>query len=191
MSDQEYNGINQQVLTAPNSSNKTPNEPEKNDEISLLDLMAVLVKRKWLIIIITGLAAFGSVAYAVGSLLLPPDKSYLPNVYTPKAMMLISSGSSSSLSSLLASSGLSSIASAAGVSGANPNQQLAQVLATSNTTLDRLNQKFDFVAHYKMKDPKVGELRKAISSNLSAKTDEKSNIFTISFTDKDPVLPKK
>ena len=82
---------------------------EKNrddDEISLLDLVAVLVKHEWLIIIITALAAFGSLAYSLGSLLLPPDKSYLPNVYTPKAMMLISSGTSSSLSSLLSSSGL-------------------------------------------------------------------------------------
>ena len=80
-----------------------------NDEISLLDLVAVLWKRKWLVIAITGLVAFGSLAYSIGSLLMPPDKSYLPNVYTPKATMLISSGTTSSLSSLLSSSGLSGL----------------------------------------------------------------------------------
>jgi len=169
-----------------------PEKKKDDDEISLLDLVAVLWKRKWLVIAITGLVAFGSLAYALGSLLLPPDKSYLPNVYTPKATMLISSGTSSSLSSLLSSSGLSGLAGMAGVSaGGNANQQLAKVLATSNTTLDRLNQRFNFAEHYKMKEPKVAEVRKAISNNLSATIDEKSNIFTISFTDKDPAFAKE
>ncbi|HQJ23371.1 MAG TPA: Wzz/FepE/Etk N-terminal domain-containing protein, partial [Rectinema sp.] len=133
MSDQKVN-IEDQV------DQSLPEKKKDDDEISLLDLVAVLWKRKWLVIAITGLVAFGSLAYALGSLLLPPDKSYLPNVYTPKATMLISSGTSSSLSSLLSSSGLSGLAGMAGVSaGGNANQQLAKVLATSNTTLDRLN----------------------------------------------------
>jgi len=166
---------------------------EDDDEISLLDLVAVLWKRKRLIIAITGLVALGSLAYSIGSLLLPPEKSYLPDVYTPKATMLISSGTSSnSLSSLLSSSGLSSIAGLAGVStGGNANQQLALVLATSNTTLDRLNQKFDFTTRYKIKKEPVSSTRKAILKNLSAKIDEKSNVFTVSFTDKDPAFAKQ
>ncbi len=185
MSDQKLE-MEAQVAQSSQEKNKD------SDEISLLDLVAVLWKRKWLIIAITGLVAFGSLAYALGSLLLPPDKSYLPNVYTPKATMLITSGTSSSLSSLLSSSGLSGVASMAGVSaGGNPNQQLAKVLATSNTTLDRLNDKFNFSEHYMMKDPKVGEIRKAISNSLQATIDEKSNIFTISFTDKDPAFAKQ
>ena len=185
MSDQKVN-IEDQV------DQSLPEKKKDDDEISLLDLVAVLWKRKWLVIAITGLVAFGSLAYALGSLLLPPDKSYLPNVYTPKATMLISSGTSSSLSSLLSSSGLSGLAGMAGVSaGGNANQQLAKVLATSNTTLDRLNERFNFAEHYKMKEPKVAEVRKAISNNLSATIDEKSNIFTISFTDKDPAFAKE
>ena len=185
MSDQKLE-MEGQVAQSSQEKNKD------SDESSLLDLIAVLWKRKWLIIAITGLVAFGSLAYALGSLLLPPDKSYLPNVYTPKATMLITSGTSSSLSSLLSSSGLSGVASMAGVSaGGNPNQQLAKVLATSNTTLDRLNDKFNFSEHYMMKDPKVGEIRKAISNSLQANIDEKSNIFTISFTDKDPAFAKQ
>jgi uncharacterized protein involved in exopolysaccharide biosynthesis len=128
----------------------------------------------------------------MGSLLLPPDKSYLPNVYTPKATMLISSGTTSSLSSLLSSSGLSGLAGMAGVSaGGNSNQQLAKVLATSNTTLDRLNQKFDLTTRYKIKKDPISSTRKAVLKNLSAAIDEKSNIFTISFTDKDPAFAKE
>ncbi|HOV94870.1 MAG TPA: GNVR domain-containing protein [Spirochaetales bacterium] len=163
-----------------------------DDEISLLDLVAVLWKRRKIIIWVTVLAVVLSLAYAMGSLMLPPEKSYLPNVYTPKATMLISSGTSSSLSSMLSSSGLSGLAGMAGISaGGNPNQQLAQVLATSNTTLDRLNQKFDLTAKYKITKEPVSGTRKAILNRLSAKIDDKSNVFTISFTDKDPVLAKQ
>ena len=66
---------------------ETLSSPE--DEIDLLDLFSVLLKRKWLIISITLLSMIGALVYAIGSLLLPPEKSYLPNEYTPKAHMLI------------------------------------------------------------------------------------------------------
>ncbi len=166
MSDQDHT-IEKQGMQAI-SNNSTNSSENNDDEISLLDLVAVLVKHKWLIIIIT------------------------PNVYTPKATMLISSGTTSSLSSLLSSSGLSGLASMAGVSaGGNPNQQLAKVLATSNTTLDRLNQKFDLTTRYKIKKDPISSTRKAVLKNLSAAIDEESNIFTISFTDKDPVFAKE
>jgi len=79
----------------------------------------------------------------------------------------------------------------AGVSGANPNQQLAQLLATSNTTLDRLNQKFDFVAHYKMKDPKVRRGKKSYFEQSLRKNGRKIKYLYHSFTDKDPVFAKQ
>jgi uncharacterized protein involved in exopolysaccharide biosynthesis len=171
-----------------------PTNNKSDDEISLLDLAALLWKRKWLIVGVTLVAIVGSVGYSVGSLILPPDKSYLPNVYTPKATMLISSGSSGSLSSLLSSSGLSGLAGLAGVSsGGNSNQQLAIALATSNTTLDALNKKFDMVEHYSIKEgPQVvSTTRAAIKSGLKAAMDEKSGLFTLSFTDTDPLFAKQ
>ncbi|HQL17549.1 MAG TPA: GNVR domain-containing protein, partial [Rectinema sp.] len=64
-------------------------------------------------------------------------------------------------------------------------------LATSNTTLDRLNQKFDLTSRYKIKKDPISSTRKAVLKNLSAAIDEESNIFTISFTDKDPVFAKE
>ena len=182
-----------QSMVNQNQLNQNP--PVKNDdddEISLLDLAAVLWKRKWLIVGITALAIVASLAYAIGSIMLPPDKRYLPNVYTPKATMLISSGSSGGLASALASSGLSSLAGLAGISaGGGSNQQLAIALATSNTTIDQLNAKLDFVAHYKMKEPKPTLIRKAVAKSLSAKMDDKSGLFAVSFTDIDPVFAKK
>lgn len=177
---------------AENESVTVP-ENQDDDEISLLDLAAVLWKRKRIIIGVTALAVVGVLVYAIGSLVLPPDKSYLPNVYTPKATMVIQTSSSSGgVSAALAASGLSSLAGMAGVGG-NTNGALAEVLATSNTTLDALDAKFGFSTRTKnqKKKPLVSDVRNGIRKNLSAKLDVKTNLFTLSFTDTDPVLAKK
>jgi len=65
-----------------------------DDEIDLLDLLSVLLRRKWLLIGVTTVAIIAVVAYAVISIMLPPEMSYLPNIYTPKALMLINDSSS-------------------------------------------------------------------------------------------------
>lgn len=174
------------------TKNRASSRGDDEDEISLLDLVAILWKRKRLIIGITAVAMVGVLAYAIGSMVLPPEKSYLPNVYTPKATMLIQSGSSSSMSAALAASGLSNLAGLAGVSGVgNSNGQLAQVLGTSNTTLDALNEKFDFSRRYKIKNAIVSGTRDKIKKNLSVKFDEKTNLLTVSYTDIDPKLAKE
>lgn len=176
------------------AENESVNLPENqdDDEISLLDLAAVLWKRKRIIIGVTALAMVGVLLYAIGSLVLPPEKSYLPNLYSPKATMLIQTGSSSGLSAALASSGLSSLAGMAGVSAAgNTNGQLAKVLATSNTLLDTLNSKFDLTKRYKVKKSIVSGTRAAVLKHYSASFDEKTNLFTISFEDIDPKFAKE
>lgn len=182
------------------SSNPAPAPDPDDDEISLVDLAAVLWKRKWLIIGITLAAAIAVLAYAIGSLMLPPDKSYLPNVYTSKATMLIQTNSSSSLAAALSSSGLSSLAGLAGVSATgNTNGALAEVLATSNSTLDALNAKFNFAERNKArrppkkneKPPLISDIRASIKKNLSAKLDPKTNLFVVSYTDPDPAFAKE
>jgi uncharacterized protein involved in exopolysaccharide biosynthesis len=92
-------------------------QQKEDSEISLIDLFAVLWRRKTMIIVITLIAAIGVVAFAVISLALPPETSPLPNEYTPEAHMLINNASSSGggLSSMLSSSGLGGLASLAGV----------------------------------------------------------------------------
>jgi uncharacterized protein involved in exopolysaccharide biosynthesis len=170
-------------------------ENQDDDEISLLDLAAVLWKRKRLIIGVTAIAVIGVLVYAIGSIVLPPDKSYLPNVYTPKATMVIQTSSSSGgISAALAASGLSSLAGMAGINaGGNTNGALAEVLATSNTTLDALDTKFGFSSRSKKnkKKPLISDVRKEVKKNLNAKLDVKTNLFTVSFTDPDPVLAKQ
>ena len=91
------------VLVVKNVQNE-----KQDDEISLIDLFAVLLRWKWMIITVTGIACVAAVIICILSLKLPPEKSFLPNKYTPKAQMLINNkdSGSSSLSSMLSSSGL-------------------------------------------------------------------------------------
>ena len=50
---------------------------KKDDEISLIDLFAVLWHRKIMIIVITAIAIVGVLIYSILSLKLPPEKVYI------------------------------------------------------------------------------------------------------------------
>ncbi|MEI6388231.1 MAG: hypothetical protein WCQ50_16520 [Spirochaetota bacterium] len=163
-------------------------QPSDEDEISLLDLFSVLLRHWRLIVFGSAAIALIATAYALGSLLLPPDKSYLPNFYMPQSTMLIGSSSSGGgLSSMLASSGLGSLAGLAGVSaGGNSSGSLAETLAKSNSTLDELTERFDLVARYNITKNVKSSTRAAIKASLSAKFDAKNSTFLISYKDIDP-----
>ncbi|GHT89545.1 hypothetical protein FACS1894137_18940 [Spirochaetia bacterium] len=173
-------------------------EQNKDDEISLLDLFAVLLHRKVMILVITLIAMIGVVVFAVISLKLPSETSPLPNEYTPTAFMLINDASSSGggLSSMLSSSGLGSLASLAGISigGGQSYSQLAVYLIGSNPLLDSVVDEFDLIHRYKIDTPKTkaksprADSRKALKKKLTAEIDEESGVFSIGFTDIDPVF---
>lgn len=166
----------------------TLHKPEK-DDIALIDMAAVLWKRRRIVIGFTVAVTIVTVALLVVSLLLPSDKSFLPNVYKPKAMMLIGNSSSNSLSSALSTSGLGSLAGIAGLStGGNANGQLAVTLANSNTTFDTLSTKFNLSNRYKIRSNNKTDTRKAIARHMTAAFDTKTNIFSLSYEDRDSVI---
>lgn len=170
------------------------NEDKNNnqdDEISLIDLFAVLLRWKKMIISISVLAIAGAVIFSIISLRLPPEKSPLPNQYTPHALMLINNSDSAggSLSSMLSSSGLSSLAGLAGVStSVSSYSSLAVYLAGTNTFLDAVVDKFDLITRYKIKKSPRAESRKVLKKHLTAEYDDDSGVFSISFSDIDPVF---
>ena len=170
-------------------------EPNKQDnEISLIDLLATLWHRKRMIITITIVAAIGVVLFSAISIALPPEKSYLPNKYTPRALMLIDNKSSSGggLAGMLNSSGMGSLASLAGVNipSSASFSELAVYLVGTNTLLDAVVDEFDLVTRYKIKKYFRAESRKKLKKYLKASYDDKSGVLTISFTDKNPVIAK-
>jgi uncharacterized protein involved in exopolysaccharide biosynthesis len=172
---------------------ETDEKPE-NDEISLLDLFAVLWHRKKMILGITIAAALAIVLISVISLKLPPELGFLPNEYGPSALMLINNASSSGgLSSMISSSGLGSLAGLAGVniSGGQSYSDLAKYLIGTNTLLDSVIDKYDLIKRYKIKKFPRAESRKALKKKLTADFDETSGVFIISFLDYDPVFARQ
>lgn len=167
-------------------------QTEHEDEIDLIDLLSVLLRRKWIIIGITAFSMVASVAFAAVSLILPPEASYLPNEYTPKANMLINDSSSSGggLTSMLASSGLGSLASLAGVSvpSGSSYSALAIYLTGSNVFLDSVVDEFGLIDRYKIKKNPRAESRKALKEELSASVDDESGVLSIAFSDIDPAF---
>jgi uncharacterized protein involved in exopolysaccharide biosynthesis len=163
----------------------------RDEEISLIDLFAVLLRYKWLIIGVTLFAIVVVLTISVVSLIQPPEKSILPNEYTPRALMLINeSSSSSSLSSMLSSSGLGSLASLAGISagGGSSYSGLAVYFAGTNSFLDPIIEKFNLIERYEIEEYVKAESRKALKEKLVANFDSDSGVFSISFTDIDPVF---
>ncbi|GHV66494.1 hypothetical protein AGMMS49928_01300 [Spirochaetia bacterium] len=174
-------------------------EQNKDDEISLIDLFAVLWHRKVMIIVITLIAMIGVVVFAVISIMLPPESSPLPNEYTPTALMLInnSSSSGSGMASMLSASGLGGLAGLAGVSTGSTFSDLAIYLVGTNSLLDSVVDEFDLLTRYKLDTPKKkaehprADSRKALTKKLTASSDEKSGVFSIAFTDTDPVFAQR
>ena len=167
----------------------------QDDEISLIDLFAVLWRYKVMIIVVTLIAMIGVVVYSVISLKLPPEKSFLPNKYTARAQMLINddSGSSGGLSSMLNASGLGGLANLAGINvsgGSSSNSSLAGYLVHSNSVLDEVVKNFNLVERYNIEEYVVSSSREVVKEVLSSNFDDETGIFSVSFTDIDPVFAK-
>lgn len=186
-------------------------EKSKDKEISILDLFSVLLKYKWFIFMLTGIAAVGVFLYCLISLKLPPEDTYMPNLYKPKAEMLINdSGGSGGLNSVLNTSGLGNLAGLMGVSGSGgpTNSALAGYLVNSFTVQDAIIDKFLrddiekehllFVEEQKKKgkynpdkDNWIFPLtltRELLTEKIETSYSSSTGVFTISVEDKDPQL---
>lgn len=187
------------------------NEKTEDEEINLLDLIAVLLKYKWFIVIFTGIAAAGIFLYCLISLKLPPEKTYMPNLYKPKAEMLINDSSTSGgLANALSSSGLGSLAGLAGISAASgpSNSSLAGYFVKSFTVQDAIIDRFLREDIEKKHNEAVEELKKkgkykpekdkwvfpltdtriSLSEKIETSYSSGTGVFTISVEDKDPQL---
>ena len=157
------------------------------EEISLISLLGILVRYRRLILSITGGSIICVLFFAIGSLILPSSVSYLPNVYTPRAIILVSEDSGGGIAGALASSGLGGLASLAGVSvGGSSKGELVVFIAKSNSTLDELNSEFDFTTRYKVKKSIKAETRSAILEHYSVFYNEDTMTVSIAFEDTDP-----
>lgn len=175
------------------SAGRQPDLREEDDTVSLLDLLGVLARRWRLIFFTSFFAGVGIVLFSLYTIRLPADSPYnpLPNVYRPKAEILLQDSSSSGISSALSGSDLGALAGLVGISGTGgggASAARAERLLTQNWILDLLIEEFDLLTRFAEADSPKNAARGWIRGNLEAEHDSASSIMTVSFTDIDPVF---
>jgi len=178
--------------TEKNIIDKTQSKELK--KISFLDIIAIIVRRKWFIIIPTILAGVYILTIHILAARLPTDSplNFAPNYYSPKVTILLdSTRSSKSIASQISSS-------AGGLMGfgvtpyTNPNITLLEKLIYSNKLLDRITKDFNLYEKLKL-DSENDKLsvRKYLINSLKIEYISPNPgtspvvIFEISFTDTD------
>ena len=157
----------------------------EDDEISLIDLFAVLWKRKKMIIGITIASMIGVVIFSVISLLLPPEKSYLPNEYTVSSTMLIKEKESNSGIDLGGAASLASLVGISIPSGSSNTSSLILYLVKSDLFLDAIVKEFDIVNKYEIEKSPIANSRDAIRELVTAEFESDTGVLKFSCTDKE------
>lgn len=166
-------------------------DSNRSGERSLFDgflyYLGILLRWKWVVIGITAAAVAAVGAFCVVSIVMPPEKSPLPNVYTAEATILITpQGQTSDIST--------SILSALGVSSQNnpanqfDNGLLVMEMLRSRSLLDRLNVEFNITARYRIKKNPNESTRMAILQHANFNYTRENGFFRITYTDIDPVF---
>jgi capsule polysaccharide export protein KpsE/RkpR len=156
---------------------------------TVLHYFSILLRYRWLIIGITGGVTILTVAFAVLSLRLPPEKSPLPNLYRAQAVLLLPQQQGGDLAtSIMAALGVEqrAIASAAGF---DTGAFVIQV-ANSRSLLDRIVQEFDLSTRFGIKENVRGRTREALRSRLDFDVIRTTGAITVSLEDRDPVFAR-
>ena len=123
----------------------------QNNSTTFLDVIGILYREKWIIIVTTLVGSVGIFLYVFIAMKLPPEKSYLPNYFIPQAHVLINETADGGVTDMLKSAGLGNLAGLAGISKTGPTAVgLAQKISTTNTFLDKIAEEFDYYGKYKL-----------------------------------------
>ena len=149
---------------------------EQNEEISVLDLLIVLARRKWLIFKIT--AGFALTALII-ALFLPKRYTAITTILPPQQ----NSSLSSTIMSQIGSLGSLGALAGSSVGLKSPNDMYVAMLR-SRTVEDAMIQRFGLEAEYHEKF--MSTARKAFEGHASVDSDKKDNLISISVVDGDP-----
>jgi uncharacterized protein involved in exopolysaccharide biosynthesis len=149
-----------------------------DEEINLLDLLLVLVKRKWLIIGMTLVAAVASVIYSLT----------LPNIYTATAKILPPQKEGGNLSAALGQ--LGGLAAMAGIGGGfGGSADLYVSLLKSRSVADAVIKKLDLMKEFKAKTP--DDARSKYAGSVKVQAGVKDGIISISADHRKPEMAAK
>jgi uncharacterized protein involved in exopolysaccharide biosynthesis len=155
----------------------------------LIRYFSVLVKYKWLVLGVTAGVALGAIAFCLASLMLPPDRSPLPNTYTANAVILVHRGAESELSqSIRTAMGIPG--SAAEPGAAFDNGAFLAMVLQSRIILDKIVDEFGIIKKYGITQQVRSESRKMLLKRLRFDNNLTTGTLTISCTDTDPVFAR-
>ena len=157
----------------------------------MLDLIAVLVRHRWLIVLSTLVAGLLIVAYSVYSIKASSDAplNKLPNVYRPSVQVRLQETQGQSLNSFLANSELGLLANLAGGDvGGSSSADLAQALLVGNTILDELAESFDLVERLGITEYPKSTTRAYLKNLFEHDFTASTGILTISVEHTDPIF---
>jgi len=147
---------------------------EFDDEINLIDLLQVLLKRKRMI--------FGVVFSAI--MLSVIVSLMLPKMYTATARILPPAESASPISGLLSQAGGALAGLAGGLIGGKTTAELYKGILSSRTVADALIKKFNLKKLYDMKY--LEDVYKKLADRTNITVSRKDEIITISIEDRAP-----
>jgi len=160
-------------------------EPHE-DEVDLVTILGILYRYKWVVIGITAAVAVGTVAFAIISLVLPPERSPLPNQYEPEALVLIDEdGGGGGIAEAIAQSGIGGL-SGLSIPSDGGYGELAVRLLGGNTIVDTIVDEFDIIQRYKIKRFVKDNARKEVREHSTVRFESETRTVSIAYEDIDP-----
>jgi len=171
---------------------------EKNykSSISVLDIIFVFVKYKFMIFMITFSAAIIILFISLYSLIIPNDSplNILPNIYKPEVKILTSlpGDGGSSLASMAKSSDIGSLLGLMGEGSVTTDMgAFIQKLAELNEVRDKIINEFDMLDRYHITKFPLTSSRKIFMTKVSIIIEMDNPIVTIGFKDRDAEFATK
>ena len=149
----------------------------------LLYYLSIILRYKWIVIVLTMASAVGVVVFSIISLRLPPDESPLPNYYEAYATLLVSEGGSTGSTQAM----LSALGVDVPVGGGTVNYgQVAQQVVQTRSFLDRIVEEHDIIEKYDIVEEVRSSSREVVLGNMSVQYDPRTSMLTVGYQDIDP-----
>lgn len=152
--------------------------------------ITILFNYKWMIIGTTAIAAILVVAFSIFTLVLPPEKSPLPNQYEAKATLIVQEAATSGIDSVVESLGLALSGSSQGTYGSLDYGQLALMVLNSRIIIDPLVEEFDIINKYEITENVRSTSRNAILGPAEFNYSRSTGVLTISYESIDPIYSR-
>jgi uncharacterized protein involved in exopolysaccharide biosynthesis len=149
---------------------------------------SIFWKYRFIVIAITAVITLGTVAYCIVSVVLPPERSPLPNTYTATATILVQGNSQSDIAgSILMALGIDQRSDASPAAVRDNGDMIIEVLH-SRLLLDRLIEEFGLSEKYHIKTKYKSVARKVVLAKSQIIYDRSAGSIKISYVDIDPVF---